>query len=106
MLEVIYLSLVTTIVSLTVTRAYVFQDIRGWVVPRLRFKIFKKFITCHECLSYWVAANLVLFVRVETLETGNLFFNLVLTWLVVVAVSFYLSALALFIARLAVGEEE
>jgi hypothetical protein len=52
-IEIGYLSMATSTISLTITRAKVSRPLRGWVTRRNNF--FGEMITCPYCTSHWIA---------------------------------------------------
>lgn len=57
--EVIYLSLVTSSISFTVTETKLFKPAREWV--KFRSSFFGELISCGFCFGHWVTFGLVAF---------------------------------------------
>lgn len=65
---ILFLSLPVAVVSITITKASVFERLRQWVQNRNQW--FGKLITCPYCTSHWVSFALVAFYRPRVVQSG------------------------------------
>lgn len=56
--QIIFLSLVTSAISITVTKASIFESFREWILRKSKW--LGSLVSCPYCFSHWVTIGLVL----------------------------------------------
>lgn len=79
------LSVVTSVISVTLARGLIFEDLRNWVVDKSKF--FGTLITCPFCTSFWVAFVLIGVYRPIVTHSGFYPIDLIVTYFLVVGSS-------------------
>ena len=88
-LVVLILSLPVAVISLTITRASVFQPLREWVLERNAW--LGKLVTCPYCTSHWVSFALVAYYRPRIVQSAWWPLDLILSAFALVALAMPIS---------------
>jgi len=92
-LVILYLSLATASISITITKSSIFKKFRLWVKEKNLF--FGNLLRCNYCFSHWVAFGLVAIYQPRLINNIYLI-DLLLSSFVIITISFLIEELMLY----------
>ena len=81
--QVVVMALAIGTVSMTITKANVFEWLRDWLDKKNDF--LADLFSCPYCMSHWVALVLMFVYQPLVLDTGNKWPDLAVSWFALVA---------------------
>lgn len=87
------LALASGVVAVTITKTHIFLPIRVWLHDRNNWLY--TLVTCFYCLGHWISAAAVVAFQPRILEGVALIPNLLVSWLVLTALTAFVSGLIL-----------
>lgn len=100
-LDFVYLALATASISLTITKATIFEPVRDWIGDRSDF--FGELFSCPYCMSHWISFGFIAYYQPRLITSQYLLADLFVSTFALITVA---SLLAASVFRLFGGSEE
>lgn len=80
--QIVVMALAVGTVSMTITKANIFEWLRNWIETKNDF--LADLFSCPYCMSHWIALGLMFLYRPLILDTGNQWPDLFVSWFALV----------------------